>query len=230
MVALGVVAFRDGGVAAVGIVTAARMAAAALLAPLLATVADRVRRERVLACVGLIRAVALGGAAAVIAAGRPGRGRLRPRRRRHGRAGAVPAGALGAAARVVHLAAAADARERRPRHARLARHARRARRRGGPAGGERAGGRLRGVRGRVAAGRPAGGRRCRTTRRRAPRPPAAPVARSCRGSPTIAADRRLALITALGFVQTFTRGCLTVFAVVVAIELLRHGGSRASAS
>ena len=47
MVALAVVAFRDGGVAAVGAVTAARMAAAALLAPFLATVADRVRRERV---------------------------------------------------------------------------------------------------------------------------------------------------------------------------------------
>jgi len=53
MVALGVVAFRDGGVAAVGAVTAARMASAALLAPFLATMADRVRRERVLACVGL---------------------------------------------------------------------------------------------------------------------------------------------------------------------------------
>ena len=37
MVALAVVAFRDGGVAAVGVVTAARMAAAALLAPFLAT-------------------------------------------------------------------------------------------------------------------------------------------------------------------------------------------------
>ena len=48
MVGLGVVAFRDGGVAAVGAVTAARMAPAALLAPFLATMADRVRRERVL--------------------------------------------------------------------------------------------------------------------------------------------------------------------------------------
>ena len=47
MVGLGVVAFRDGGVAAVGAVTA-RMAPAALLAPFLATMADRVRRERVL--------------------------------------------------------------------------------------------------------------------------------------------------------------------------------------
>ena len=71
MVGLGVVAFRAGGVGAVGIVTAARMAAAALLAPLLATVADRVRRERVLTFVGLVRAAALGGAAAVTAAGGP---------------------------------------------------------------------------------------------------------------------------------------------------------------
>ena len=44
-----------------------------------------------------------------------------------------------------------------------------------------------------------------------------------RGFATIAADRRLALITALGVVQTFTRGCLTVFAVVVAIDLLNTG-------
>ena len=44
------------------------------------------------------------------------------------------------------------------------------------------------------------------------------------GFATIAADRGLALITSLGVVQTFTRGCLTVFAVVVAIDLLRHGG------
>ena len=45
MVPLAVVAFRDGGVAAVGAVTAARMATAALLAPFLATMADRVRRS-----------------------------------------------------------------------------------------------------------------------------------------------------------------------------------------
>src|SRR4051794_40290030 len=71
MVGLGVVAFRAGGVGAVGIVTAVRMAAAAFLAPWLATVADRVRRERVLTSVGLVRAAALGAAAAVIAAGGP---------------------------------------------------------------------------------------------------------------------------------------------------------------
>src|SRR6185436_13658109 len=44
-----------------------------------------------------------------------------------------------------------------------------------------------------------------------------------RGFATIAADRRLSLITMLGLVQTFTRGCLTVFAVVVAIDLLGTG-------
>jgi predicted MFS family arabinose efflux permease len=45
------------------------------------------------------------------------------------------------------------------------------------------------------------------------------------GFATIAADRRLALMTGLGAVQTFTRGCLTVFAVVVAIDLLGTGES-----
>ncbi|MGH3472882.1 MAG: hypothetical protein ACRDPG_12680 [Nocardioidaceae bacterium] len=39
----------------------------------------------------------------------------------------------------------------------------------------------------------------------------------------IARDRHLSLITGLGVVQTFTRGCLTVFAVVVAIQLLDLG-------
>src|SRR3954449_11918637 len=71
VVGLAVLAFRDGGVVAVGLVTGARMAAAALVAPWLATGADRVRRERVLASVGVIRALALGGAAVATAAGGP---------------------------------------------------------------------------------------------------------------------------------------------------------------
>ena len=83
MVSLAVVAFRDGGVAAVGLVTAARMAAAAVLAPFLATVADRVRRERVLIGIGVVRAAMLAGAAAVTATGgpprRPTRSRSSPR-------------------------------------------------------------------------------------------------------------------------------------------------------
>src|SRR6185436_2422535 len=44
-----------------------------------------------------------------------------------------------------------------------------------------------------------------------------------RGFRAIRADRGLRLITGLGVVQTFTRGCLTVFAVVVAIDLLDTG-------
>src|SRR3954467_8599301 len=71
VVGLAVVAFRDCGVVAVGIVTGVRMAAAAFLTPLLATVADRVRRERVLTWVGLVRAATLGGAAVVTAVGGP---------------------------------------------------------------------------------------------------------------------------------------------------------------
>jgi Cyclic nucleotide-binding domain/Major Facilitator Superfamily len=70
-VALGVVAFRDGGAAAVGLVTAARMVPAALLAPFAATLADTVRRERVLAWIGLIRAATLGCAAGLLAVGGP---------------------------------------------------------------------------------------------------------------------------------------------------------------
>ncbi|MGH3472881.1 MAG: hypothetical protein ACRDPG_12675 [Nocardioidaceae bacterium] len=71
MVALSVVAFREGGLGAVGVVTAVRMAMAALLTPFLATVADRIRRERVLTGIGVVRAVALGTAAAVTAADGP---------------------------------------------------------------------------------------------------------------------------------------------------------------
>ncbi|HYI18561.1 MAG TPA: MFS transporter [Solirubrobacteraceae bacterium] len=71
LVALGVVAFRDGGVAAVGIVTALRMAPAALLAPFASAWADVVRRERVLAWVGYARAVTLACAAGIIASDGP---------------------------------------------------------------------------------------------------------------------------------------------------------------
>lgn len=71
MVALAVVAFRDGGIAAVGVVAAVRMATAALLTPFLATAADRIRREAVLIAIGVVRAVALAGTAIVTAADGP---------------------------------------------------------------------------------------------------------------------------------------------------------------
>ena len=49
------------------------------------------------------------------------------------------------------------------------------------------------------------------------------AARCSRASPRSRPIAVSALITALGLVQTFTRGCLTVFAVVVAIDLLDTG-------
>ena len=97
MVALAVVAFRDGGVAAVGVVTAVRMATAALLTPFLATLADRVRRERVLTGIGVVRARDAGRRRGGDRDRRPAGRDLRFRGCRHGRSGAVPPGAFGAA-------------------------------------------------------------------------------------------------------------------------------------
>src|SRR5215218_4180925 len=222
MVGLGVVAFRAGGVGAVGIVTGARMAAAALLAPLLATVADRVHRERVLTCVGLVRAAMLGGAAAVTAAGgpiaatyglaviitvaqalfRPAHSALLPALctspRQLTSANAVRGlldslATLGGPAAAAILLAAS-----------------------GPAAVFAACAAASLLGGLVVIGL------CYDAPPRA-KAAAGPRHEILQGFATIAADRGLALITALGFVQTFTRGCLTVFAVVVAIDLLHTG-------
>jgi MFS family permease len=65
-VGLGIVAYRDGGATAVGLVGLLRMAPAAILAPLLSPLADRGRRERVLILVSTLRGVATGGAAVVV--------------------------------------------------------------------------------------------------------------------------------------------------------------------
>ena len=70
-VAVGVIAFHHGGAAAVGLVAVARMIPAALVAPVAATVADRGRRESVLAWVGVVRALSLGAAGVVSATGAP---------------------------------------------------------------------------------------------------------------------------------------------------------------
>jgi MFS family permease len=68
-VAIGVVAFRDGGAEAVGLVAFLRLAPSAALAPFGTALADRVPRDRVLAWSCLIRAAATATAAAVLAAG-----------------------------------------------------------------------------------------------------------------------------------------------------------------
>ena len=67
-VVLTVVAYRDGGAEAAGIVAFARMAPAAFIAPVGTALADRFPRDRVLSWSCFIRAGALGAAAAVLAA------------------------------------------------------------------------------------------------------------------------------------------------------------------
>lgn len=62
-VALGIVAYREGGAAAVGLVGLLRMLPSALLAPLLSPLADRGRRERVLVLVSVLRGLATAAAA-----------------------------------------------------------------------------------------------------------------------------------------------------------------------
>ena len=70
-VALGIVAYRDGGVAAVGLVGLLRMVPSAILAPLLSPIADRGRRERVLILVSIVRGAATAAAAVVVAVSGP---------------------------------------------------------------------------------------------------------------------------------------------------------------
>jgi MFS family permease len=224
VVGLAVLAFQSGGVTAVGVVTAARMAAAALLAPPIATVADRVRRERVLAAIGLGRAAALGAAALVAAVDgptvaiyglaivatvaqalyRPAHSALLPTLctspQQLTRANAVR-GTLDSAATLGGPVVAAVL---------LAVS--------GPAA----------VFAACAVASLIGGLVVVRLSYDAPprRHGAGGGAREIlRGFATIAADRRLVLMTGLGAVQTFTRGCLTVFAVVVAIDLLGTGNS-----
>src|ERR687890_670099 len=62
-VGLGILAYRDGGATAVGLVGLLRMAPSAMVAPLLSPLADRGRRERVLIVVSTLRGVATGAAA-----------------------------------------------------------------------------------------------------------------------------------------------------------------------
>ncbi len=70
-VALGIVAYRDGGATAVGLVGLLRMVPAAVCAPLLSPLADRGRRERVLVLVSTVRGVATAAAAVVAAVAGP---------------------------------------------------------------------------------------------------------------------------------------------------------------
>jgi MFS family permease len=222
MVGLAVLAFRDGGVTAVGAVTAVRMAPAALLAPFLATVADRVRRERVLVSVGVVRAVTLGCAAVMTAAGAPAAWT-------YGLAVvATVAMTLFRPAHSALLPALAKSPQELTRANAVRGMLDSLATLGGPlvaavllaASGPAA------VFAACAVASALGGLVVVALPYDAPpRAETAPVRgpELLQGFSTIGADRRLGLITALGLVQTFTRGCLTVFAVVVAIDLLDTG-------
>jgi MFS family permease len=71
MVGLAIVAFRDGGAAAVGLVALLRLAPGAIASPFLSTAADRMRRERVIAAIGIVRGVSIGLMALLLALGLP---------------------------------------------------------------------------------------------------------------------------------------------------------------
>jgi MFS family permease len=71
IVALSVVAFRDGGATAVGLIAFLRAAPPALLAPLSSMLADRYRRDTVLVWSSVARTAAIGAAALLLATGAP---------------------------------------------------------------------------------------------------------------------------------------------------------------
>lgn len=223
-VALGILAFREGGAAAVGIVATIRMLPAAILAPIGAVVVDRYRRERVLVIVCLIRGVALLLAALAVAE----------------LDSPVPAYALAAVATVVHTLY-------RPAHSALlpslcctpteltsANVVR-----GlldsasvliaGLAAGALVG--PIGVGGVFAlAGASAlwaGYLIARVEYESAPRieetAASGRVAEMLDGLMLIRRDASVAVLTLLACLQAFTRGCLTVFSVLVALELLGTG-------
>ncbi len=70
-VALGIVAYADGGALALGLVGLLRMLPSAILAPLLSPYADRGRRERVLVVVSTLRGLATAVAAVMVAVSGP---------------------------------------------------------------------------------------------------------------------------------------------------------------
>jgi MFS family permease len=223
-VALGIVAYRDGGAAAVGLVGLLRMVPSAILAPLLSPFADRGRRERVLILVSIVRGVATAAAAVVLAVSgpsaviyalavlstiaatlyRPAHSALLPSLCRTGyelASANMVRGLLDSAATLVGPLLAAV---------------------------------LLGFTGVdvvfwVAAGASfvAAALLVRLRYEAPPRPPAPSrphlVREAVEGVRTVVRNRDLTLIIGLAAAQAFTRGALTVFSVVVAIELLGAG-------
>jgi MFS family permease len=223
-VALGIVAYRDGGATAVGLVGLLRMVPSAVVAPLAAPLADRGRRERVLVVVSTVRGIATGAAGVVVAIDapvvivyvlaalstiaatlyRPAHSALLPSlcRTGHELASAnVVRGMLDSIATLVGPLLAAVLLEYTDVAVVFA-----------VAGGASL----------AAAALLLG------LRYDAPPRPAAPrgvhlVIDAAEGIRAIVRNRDLALFVGLGIAQTFTRGALTVFTVVVALDLLGTG-------
>ncbi len=224
MVTLAVVAFRDGGAAAVGLVAALRMVPAALLSPFAATVADAIRRERVLVWVGAIRALTLGAAAAVVAVEGPliavfallVLATIAQTLYRPAHSALLPALCSSpqelTSANLVRGPIDSLATLAGPLHAAVLLAL------NGPTAA---------FAGCAAASLVAGLLVVALPYESPPRLGAAPASgrAALGGLQTIAGDRRLLLITALTSTQTFTRGALGVLSVVVALEVIDTGES-----
>ena len=223
-VALGIVAYRHGGATAVGLVGLLRMVPSAVVAPLAAPLADRGRRERVLVVVSTVRGIATGAAGIVVVIDgpvvivyvlaalstiaatlyRPAHSALLPSlcRTGHELASAnVVRGMLDSIATLVGPLLAAVLLKYTDVAV------------------------VFGVA--AAASLAAAALLLRLHYDAAPRPPAPRgvhlVADAAEGVRAIVRNRDLALFVGLGIAQTFTRGALTVFAVVVALDLLGIG-------
>ncbi len=223
-VGLGIVAYRDGGATAVGLVGLLRMVPSAVLTPLLSPLADRGRRERVLVLVSTVRGVATAATAVVVGVAgppqvvyalavvstvaatlyRPAHSALLPSLCRTGyelASANVVRGLLDSVATLAGPLLAAV----------LLRFA-----------------------GLTAVFAVSAGASCWAAvlllrlRYDAPPRPSAPVevhlvGEAADGVRAVVRNRDLALIVGLAAAQTFTRGALTVLTVVVAIDLLRTG-------
>ena len=223
-VGLGIVAYRDGGATAVGLVGLLRMVPSAIIAPLAAPLADRGRREHVLVLVSTARGVATGAAALVVGVDgplpvvyalaalstiaatlyRPAHSALLPSLCRTGyelASANVVRGLLDSVATLAGPLLAAVLLEFTGVTAVFV---------------VASGASL------LAAGLLLG------LRYEAPPRPAAPrgvhlMAQAAEGIRAIVQDRSLSLLIGLGAAQAFTRGALTVFSVVVAFDLLGIG-------
>jgi MFS family permease len=223
-VGLGIVAYRAGGPTAVGLVGLLRMVPSAVIAPLAAPLADRGRRERVLVLVSTVRGVATGAAGIVVALNgpvvivyvlaalstiaatlyRPAHSALLPSlcRTGHELASAnVVRGMLDSIATLIGPLLAAVILEFSDVAVVFAV---------------------------ASAASLAAAAVLLRLHYDAPPRPAAPrgarlLADVAEGVRAIVGNRDLAMFTGLGMAQTFTRGALTVFTVVVALDLLHTG-------